>query len=406
MRVRTSAAGGVARAVPCTSSAPPPGSPALAVRRAAERPVASMPSATIRSCRISKRLCWPGRGSKTVASPVASIRPVSRPSRDRPLVSVKWSAGTVKSEASIPRRRATTSAMRACPSRPTPPSASMVASTTAPTVARSSTMTVSGGRYRLARVASASRRLTRAVPWNGRRAMPDASSESGAPATWAVRRRRPRGSGFSLESASASTPSPAARQVRTGVSVRSSNRIAPSVTARWSRVNGRPFDCEGGRASRSEMLSSPCPMRTMWMRGLVRATSAISRCPRSRRAGWKRTSSRSNSTSGGPGMRSARRNPAMERWPWRRSRSRSARVRRRPVWASTCHTSAQRAMRGSASQSAVTERTSPASTTAATLHQRRRRVTIPVCIGRRSGTYRPASDGPPALSGTRGRSPR
>ena len=62
--------------------------------------------------------------------------------------------------------------------------------------------------------------------------MPVASSENGAPATVVVTRTRPRGSGLALESASAPTVRASARQVRGGVSVRSSNRIAPSVTAR------------------------------------------------------------------------------------------------------------------------------------------------------------------------------
>ena len=115
--------------------------------------------------------------------------------------------------------------------------------------------------------------------------MPVASSENGAPATVVVTRTWPRGSGLALESAPASTVRASARQVRGGVRVRSSNRIAPSLTPRWSSENGEPSDRERGRASRSEMFSSPRPMRTMWTRGPASVTSAISRRPRSRRIG-------------------------------------------------------------------------------------------------------------------------
>ena len=132
--------------------------------------------------------------------------------------------------------------MRAWPSSPTPPCASSVASTSAPTTARSSVTMVSGGRYRLARVASTSRRLTWAFACRGRSAMPVASSENGAPATVVVTRTWPRGSGLALESALASTVRASARQVRGGFRVRSSNRIAPSLTPRWSSENGEPSD--------------------------------------------------------------------------------------------------------------------------------------------------------------------
>ncbi len=146
MRARISAVTGVGRAVPWTSSTPPPGRVALAVSRAAERPVASRPSATSRSLSISKRVDWPGRGSNTVARPLTSTRATRRPSGDLPLVSAKVSAGTVTSEVSTPRRRTTRLSIRAWPSSPTPPCASMAASNAAPITARSSATAVSGGR--------------------------------------------------------------------------------------------------------------------------------------------------------------------------------------------------------------------------------------------------------------------
>ena len=73
--------------------------------------------------------------------------------------------------------------------------------------------------------------------------------------------------------------------------------------------------------------------------------------------------------------------------PPRRSSSKRAMVSRRPVWASTCHTTTRRARVGSASQSAMAEITRPASTTTATVSQRRRRVTSPVCLAGRPGAY-------------------
>ncbi len=167
-----------------------------------------------------------------------------------------------------------------------------------------------------ASVASTSLSASRPRRRSGVRRSSERSPETGAPATVAVIRPSPRGSGLSVDRWLSSSAMASARHVCTGVRVRSSRDTAPPASVRRVRVMSLA-PSRAGRASRSAMFSSPRSERTMRARTPARAASWMTVRPRSSAMGSKRTSSRSISARGGPGARSARRKPAM----WRRPRA-------------------------------------------------------------------------------------
>ena len=124
---------------------------------------------------------------------------------------------------------------------------------------------------------------------------------------------RPRGSGLTVESAAASMVSASARQVRGGVSVRSSKRIAPSVSAKRSRVNG------GRRARLGRAATDPrCSARRD---PSARCARGDCRARRSSIRGGRAAACR-----GGSGLRGGRAVRAVGRARGRRAEARDAQV--------------------------------------------------------------------------------
>ena len=140
--------------------------------------------------------------------------------------------------------------------------------------------------------------------------------------------------------------------------------------------------------SRSEMLRTPRAGAHDAHAGMVERHVLDPRWPRSSVRGRKRTSRRSSSASGGPGSRSSSRRPVDAQVAAAQVEGELPHGQRRPVWASTCQTTAQRARLGSASQSRGRRHArAVASRATATVSQRRRRVTASVCLARRPSAY-------------------
>ena len=291
---------------------------------------------------------------------------------------LKDRAGTVATAASPPRR---TMAMPSSDPRPssrtfTAGPASSAAVSSVLSAARSRTRGASAGAAIWATVTSTPVAATRARARSGARPTSVSSTDSGAPATRAVRRSAPRGAGSTVDSALASTAIDSARQVRGVTTARSSTVRTPPVSARRSMLTAGGAS-DDGRLSRSAMFRSPRSVRTMCTRRPSAVASRRSRRPRTRAIGAKRASSRSISASAGPGARSARRSPRTPSCPRTSERSKRSIVSRRPVAASIWRVTTARAMPGTCHQSTATTSTRPRRTASAT---RDLRLMVPACL--------------------------
>ncbi len=254
MRARSVGRAGWRARCPARPARRRPGASRSRVSRAGERPVASRPSATSWSLSISKRLDWPGRGSYTVARPLTSTRATQA-------ALGRLAAGQREGQRGHGDQRGVHAAPAhhevVDPRLAVEPDAAlrvaMAASNAAADRPRGPARPrcrAAGRGWRAWRPCSGG--STRARPCiGGARRTLDTSTDSGAPATVTARRSEPRGSGATVESAAASIASASARQVRGGVSVRSSKRIAPPVRARRSSVSAADparAACDGRRA--------------------------------------------------------------------------------------------------------------------------------------------------------------
>ena len=175
-------------------------------------------------------------------------------------------------------------------------------------------------------------------------------STIGAPAAIAVSEAWPGGAPATVDTSRAWISSGSTRQVRGGVSVRSSTTIEAPTRSSLSIVSagGLPaFFSSARRPSRSEMLYSLGPVRTTRTVSVWNVASVM--CPRSLSSsrGANRTSARS-SASNGPPSRSITRSPRNASRPRERLSSTASSATVRPVALPSPVTAAHRTIPGSA----------------------------------------------------------